>query len=95
MSKEGYKKSVTYTFEVSGEIWEVVDWREEYMAISETRKNGQEDTHCHLELYCSPTDRVWKMEEYCREQLDTYWSADTADKILEHVNKYGMPKDEL
>lgn len=90
MSKEGYKKSVTYTFEVSGEIWEVVDWRADHMEISETRKNGQEDDHCYVEI--NFVDGVWKMEDYCRHDLGMHWSADTADRILEYVNKHGVPE---
>lgn len=84
-----YEKKVTYTFEVSGETWEVLECHADYMRISETRKNGQED--CHTSFDMNLLDGLWVIDEWGKKSITAYWWADTAEKIEAYINKNGVP----
>jgi len=86
----GYTKRVTYTFEAGGETWEIDGWNDDWVEISETSKNGQEDTHCSATLEFK--DGIWEMDEWCRKQLDMYWYGYTADEIIKYITENGLPE---
>lgn len=84
-----YRKSVTYMFEVDGETWEILDCNHNYMLISETRKNGQED--CHTSFEVSLIDGVWTIDEHCEKDISNYWYTDTVENIEAFLNNHGLP----
>lgn len=86
----GYEKRTVYEFEVADETWEVESWDFDHIEISETRKNGQEDTHCYVELVLK--DGKWVMLKHSREHLEQYRCSETADEIVRFIQENGLPE---
>lgn len=85
-----YEKRTVYEFEVADETWEVESWDFDYIMISETRKNGPEDTHCYVELELK--DGKWVMAEDSRKHLEQYRCSSTADAIVRFIQENGLPE---
>jgi len=86
---DGYEKRVTYLFD-DGK-WEITEVGDNHVAIEETRKNGQEDTHINV-IVERGDDGKWVMTEG-RGMIEDYgWSHDI-QAIESHLNEHGPPGD--
>jgi hypothetical protein len=93
MTTSAYKKHVEYHFEAAGTGFAITSVRAEdgWLAVEETRKNGQEDTHFYGELEC--TEGRWELNEESREHLETYESKRVADALEAYINEHGLPSN--
>ena len=88
-----YTRHISYRFEVLRQVIEIHSINGDEAIVSETRFNGQEDTHMVL-----PIERVkgvwkwWDEDDY--NPFIIYFSRELADAILEYINKHGVPEAE-
>jgi hypothetical protein len=83
-----YVEHRTWTFEVEDEIWEIVETGENWVEVSETRKNGQEDTHVLLIMV--KVGDSWIIEEG-ESMLLYYRNSTTPQAMIDFFNKNGLP----
>lgn len=57
--------------------------------VSETRFNGQEDTHMVMDIIC--VEGKWEWEDEHNNPFVEYHSKELADAILDYINKHGIP----
>lgn len=88
MKTEPYKKHIEYLFEVDGEMFAIADIEPDYAYISETRKNGQEDTHQTGSIWRDSLCEPFQWADGCEDSFDN------PDAILAYINKYGLPSYE-
>lgn len=86
-----YKKRVSYQFSIRNEFFEVEEG-EDFLEVSECRKNGQED--CHMFGILSQTSEGYKWNEG-RESFEDYGYENLPDLILAYVNKHGKPSSKV
>jgi hypothetical protein len=91
MSDPPYTKTTTYIFEVDGDTWAVLDFNDEWIALEETRKNGQEDTHFFGEARL--VEGKWKLDDDARKMLEGYWGESTIEAIEAFFNEHGVPRN--
>lgn len=89
-----YTRHISYRFEVLGEVIEIHSINGDEAIVSETRFNGQEDTHMVM-----PIERVkgiwrWQDDEDEFNLFVMYHGRQLADAILEYINKHGGPETE-
>ena len=87
-----YTPHISYTFEVLGETVKIYNIGTDRATVSETRFNGQEDTHQVMDIYYE--NGVWVWEDDDDDDLNpfiTYSSKKFSDAILEYINKHGVP----
>jgi hypothetical protein len=90
MLQDVYTTVITYTFTAGGETWAVLDFTDDHIELEETRKNGQEDSHCYPEL--RRRRGRWELEQYSREQIEMYFSSKTASALEVFFNEHGPPE---
>jgi hypothetical protein len=95
-----YKRRVSYTFKAGGETWELTacdgpcrdaDPHEGYAFIEETRKNGQEDSHCWGELY--KRRGHWELEEDAAGHIRYYMGSKMVAALEAFFNTHEPPLD--
>jgi hypothetical protein len=86
MSK-AYQAHLVYLFEVDETQYAITDWTEgkETLEIEETRKNGQEDTHCKATVVQS-RDGDRSSYIYEDETISDYTSDKHAANVLAYIN---------
>jgi hypothetical protein len=89
-----YTRHISYRFEVLGEVIEIHSINGDEAIVSETRFNGQEDTHMVM-----PIERVkgvwrWIDDEDEFNRFVKYHGRQLAGAILKYINKYGVPDTE-
>ena len=87
---KGYKKKVTYHFEVDDETWAILNFDEDSIEFEETNKNGQEDTHIWGDADLG--EDGWVIDKETREMMEMYRNDETASAIEAFFNKYGVPQ---
>lgn len=85
-----YTKRVSWTFEVEDEVWEVTEVGPKYMCVSETRMNGQEDTH--VSFVVALKDGDWVIDEG-REMIADYREEATVHALEAFFKTHGVPED--
>ena len=86
-----YKKVVKYLFEVGGERWYAEKQPNGTIDISETRNNGQEDTHMEGVLELNEKGKwQWESEE---NTIRDYAGEKMAFNILKYINSNPLPND--
>ena len=89
---DGYTKYVTYTMETSAQPYEVDAWGPDHVLVTETRKNGQEDSHMSGEVHL--TDGAWKMDDFGRESIGGWDGMEVVKEIEAHLDRHGPPVQE-
>ena len=86
MSK-AYQAYTVYLFEVDETQYAMTDWTEskDSMDIEETRKNGQEDTHCKATVVQS-RDGDRSSYVYVDENISDNEGEKHAARVLAHIN---------
>jgi hypothetical protein len=84
---EAYQAYLVYLFEVDETQYAITDWTEgkHSMEIEETRKNGQEDTHCKATVVQS-RDGDRSSYIYESETISDYTSDKHAARVLAYIN---------
>jgi hypothetical protein len=84
---EAYQAYTVYLFEVDETQYAIIDWAEgkESLDIEETRKNGQEDTHCRASIVKLPDGDQWSYV-YQYENISDYTSDKHAANVLAYIN---------
>lgn len=84
---EAYQACLVYLFEVDETQYAITDWTEskDAMDIEETRKNGQEDTHCKATVVQS-RDGDRSSYVYQDETISDYTSDKHAANVLAFIN---------
>jgi hypothetical protein len=84
---EAYQAYLVYLFEVDEIQYAITDWTQskDAMDIEETRKNGQEDTHCKATVVQS-RDGDRSSYVYESETISDYTSDKHAANVLAYIN---------
>ncbi len=84
---EAYQAYLVYLFEVDEIQYAITDWTEDKrgLDIEETRKNGQEDTHCKASVVKLPDGDQWSYV-YQHETISNYTSDKHAANVLAYIN---------
>ena len=91
---EAYQAYTVYLFEVDETQYAITDWTEgkESLDIEETRKNGQEDTHCKATVVQS-RDGDRSSHIYESETISDYTSEKHAANVLAYINANPFHED--
>lgn len=84
---EAYQAYTVYLFEVDETQYAITFWTgsKDAMDIEETRKNGQEDTHCRASVVKLPDGDQWSYV-YQYENISDYTSDKHAANVLAYIN---------
>ena len=91
---EAYQAYTVYLFEVDEIQYAITDWTEgkETLEIEETRKNGQEDTHCKATVVQS-RDGDRSSYVYESETISDNEGGRHADRVLAYINANPFHED--
>ena len=91
---EAYQEYTVYLFEVDETQYAITDWTQSKNAldIEETRKNGQEDTHCKATIIQS-RDGDRSSYIYENENISEYTSDEHAANVLAYINANSFYED--
>lgn len=84
-----YTPHISYLFDVLGETVKIYNIGTDRATVSETRFNGQEDTHQVMDIYYE--NGVWVWEDDDLNPFITYSSKKFSEAILGYINKHGVP----
>lgn len=86
---QGYYEDRRWLFDARGETWEI-RWKGDRLRVSETRCNGQEDSHV-IELAVLRRGKwVW-LDESNSNGFEEYRPDGSGAEVLAHINTYGPP----
>ena len=89
-----YTRRVSYRFKVLGQVIEIYDIDDDSACVSETRFNGQEDTHMVMPIV--RIKGVWAWEDYDEfNPFITYHGRELANGILQYINTHGIPSETI
>jgi hypothetical protein len=90
-----YTRRISYRFKVLGKEYEIYGINNDEAWVSETRFNGQEDTHMVMPI--NRIDGAWAWEDDDEEfnPFVIYGGKELADGILQYINTHGIPNEAI
>lgn len=90
-NNKSYDKTISYTFELCGEILEIFVHDDTCVEVRETRCNGQEDAHMSGILEKVNGKWKWCEDEGGGSMFEEYHSKKLMNAIPKYINKHGLP----
>jgi hypothetical protein len=88
-----YTRRISYRFNVLGEEIEIYDINDDAACVSETRFNGQEDTHMVMPIERIKGVWAWEGDDEEFNPFITYHGRELANGILQYINTHGIPSE--
>jgi len=90
-----YTRRISYRFNVLGQEIEIYDINDDCACVSETRFNGQEDTHMVMPIELINGVWVWEDDDEELNPFVKYYSKQLAEDILQYINVHGIPSETI
>jgi hypothetical protein len=90
-----YTRRISYRFNVLGQEIEIYDINDDGAWVSETRFNGQEDTHMVMPIERINGAWVWEDDDEEFNPFVKYHSKELAKGILRYINAHGIPSEAI
>jgi len=90
-----YTRRISYRFNVLGQEIEIYDINDDCACVSETRFNGQEDTHMVMPIERINGVWVWEDDNEEFNPFVIYHSKELAKGILQYINTHGIPSETI
>jgi hypothetical protein len=88
-----YTRRISYRFNVLGEEIEIYDINDDAACVSETRFNGQEDTHMVMPIVRIKGVWAWEGDDKEFNPFIMYHGRELANGILQYINTHGIPSE--
>ena len=88
-----YTRRISYRFNVLGEEIEIYGISDDCAWVSETRFNGQEDTHMVMPIELINGAWAWENDDEEFNPFVIYHSKKLAKGILQYINAHGIPSE--